>query len=440
MNGLLRRIVFKAGGATKDSVGYGYDSLMRLDTIGTAGPDRTFLYYAQDGLLTSWKLPSGDSIMITYSQTHQPLTKSYSRSTINTQLFESLQRDTLDRVVQQTIAALRDTVRFFGYDSTGRLTVYADSLPADSLVCVPDPNGQDGEHCTPVGGWTFATKTSYTYDSANNRTDLGAVIAPGNRATTFNGYTLAYDSAGNLTHKSKTGFDQFYYWNSIGQLDSVVTNDTAVHFLYDGQGRRVRKRTATQTLVYIYAGQQLVAEIDSATQRPQKMYRYYPGVDNPHSVKEPLVTYYYLSGIGTPGISGMIDSTGKLWNRYRYSPWGALEDSLEQVPNVLKFAGREYDAETNLYYNRARYYDPQLGRFLSEDPIGQNGGNNQFAYAGDNPIGLTDPTGTTECGVGVQNPPTRTSNTAIARRCSMDRAPSATHHFSRRQIALIADQ
>jgi len=398
VNGLLRRIVLKASGTTTwDSVGYGYDSLMRLDTIGTAGPDRTFLYYAQDGLLTSWKLPSGDSIMMSYSKTHRPLTKIYHRSTLNTQLFESLQRDTLDRVVQQTISALSDTVRFFGYDSTGRLTAYSDSLPADSLVCVPDPNGQDGEHCTPVGGWTFAAQTNYAYDSANNRTDLGAVLTPGNRTTTFNGYTLTYDNAGNLSHKSKTGFDRHYYWNSIGQLDSVVTNGTAVHFLYDGQGRRVRKRTSTQTLLYLYSGRQLVAEVDSATFHPLKLYRYYPGVDTPHSVKEPLVTYYYLSGIGTPGIVGLIDSTGKLWNRYRYTPWGALEDSLEQVPNVLKYAGREYDPETNLYYNRARYYDPQLARFLSEDPIGQGGGINQYAYAGNNPIGAMDPSGT--CGL-----------------------------------------
>ena len=63
------------------------------------------------------------------------------------------------------------------------------------------------------------------------------------------------------------------------------------------------------------------------------------------------------------------------------------------MPNVLKFAGREFDPETNLYYNRARYYDPQLARFLSEDPIGQSGGVNQYAYAGNNPIGGADPSG-----------------------------------------------
>ena len=284
-------------------------------------------------------------------------------------------------------------MRFFAYDSTGRLAVYADSLSADSLVCTLDPHGQDGEHCTPSGGWSFVSQASYTSDSANNRTDLGGVLTPGNRATSFNGYTLTYDNAGNLTHKSKTGFDQYYYWNSIGQLDSVVANGSAVHFGYDGQGRRVRKATTAHTLRYIYSGSHLVAEVDTGSLTAQKIYRYYPGVDRPMSVKQPAGTYYYLSGIGTPGVTGLIDSTGVIRNRYRYSPWGTLEDSLEGVPNVLKFAAREYDPETNLYYNRARYYDPQLARFLSEDPVGQSGGVNQYAYAGNNPIGAADPSG-----------------------------------------------
>ncbi len=404
INGLLRRYVVKLNTTTWDSVSYGYDTLMRLDTVRTTS-GKTLLHYAQDGLLTSWTIPTtlNDSVRVNYSQTHQPVTLSYFRAALDS-LDESLGRDTLDRVVQQAMGifgAMSDTVRFFAYDSTGRLSAYADSLAADSVVCTPDPHGQDGEHCTPVGGWSFVSQSTYTYDSANNRTDLGAVLTPGNRATTFSGYTLTYDNTGNVTHKSKTGFDQYYYWNSIGQLDSVVTNGAAVHFGYDGQGRRVRKATATQTLRYIYSGSQLIAEVDTGSLSAQKIYRYYPGVDNPLSVKEPAGTYYYLSGIGTPGVVGLVDSTGHIKNRYRYSPWGALEDSLEAVPNVLKYAGREYDPETHLYFNHARYYDPQLARFISEDPIGQNGGTNQFAYAGNNPVGAADPSGEDDCVYGL---------------------------------------
>ncbi len=61
--------------------------------------------------------------------------------------------------------------------------------------------------------------------------------------------------------------------------------------------------------------------------------------------------------------------------------------------NRLRFMGREYDAETGLYRVRARYYDPELRRFVSEDPIGLAGGLNLHAYAGNDPINLTDPSG-----------------------------------------------
>jgi RHS repeat-associated protein len=69
----------------------------------------------------------------------------------------------------------------------------------------------------------------------------------------------------------------------------------------------------------------------------------------------------------------------------------------EVVPNSVRFAAREYDAETGLYFNRARYYDPQLGRFISEDPVGLEGGINPYVYAGNDLVNHTDPYGLSEC-------------------------------------------
>jgi RHS repeat-associated protein len=60
-------------------------------------------------------------------------------------------------------------------------------------------------------------------------------------------------------------------------------------------------------------------------------------------------------------------------------------------------AGAQYDQETGLYYMRARYYDPELGRFLSEDPIGIAGGLNLYAYAGNDPVNASDPAGLDPC-------------------------------------------
>ncbi len=65
----------------------------------------------------------------------------------------------------------------------------------------------------------------------------------------------------------------------------------------------------------------------------------------------------------------------------------------ESVRNPFRYTGREYDAESGLYYYRARYYDPALGRFLSEDPIGLEGGINPYAYVGNDPVNNRDPSG-----------------------------------------------
>lgn len=114
VSGLLRRTVFKHGTTTWDSLSYGYDSLFRLDTLRT-GSNKTLFHYAADGLLTSWTLPTtfSDSMHVSYSQTHQPVTIGYYRAALST-FDESVARDTLDRVVQQSLGpfgAMGDTVR-----------------------------------------------------------------------------------------------------------------------------------------------------------------------------------------------------------------------------------------------------------------------------------------------------------------------------------------
>jgi RHS repeat-associated protein len=77
---------------------------------------------------------------------------------------------------------------------------------------------------------------------------------------------------------------------------------------------------------------------------------------------------------------------------YAYAPYGATREvGSDDWP--LQFTGRENDLATNLYYYRARYYSPQLGRFISEDPIRLYGGINFYAYARGNPISYTDPLG-----------------------------------------------
>ncbi|MEO6211815.1 MAG: RHS repeat-associated core domain-containing protein [Gemmatimonadaceae bacterium] len=165
-----------------------------------------------------------------------------------------------------------------------------------------------------------------------------------------------------------------------------------VSFGYDGAGRRVRKSVGSIVYKYVYDGDQILT-IDSLGTRV-RTYSYYPGVDRPHSVITNVgARYYYVSEIGATSVVGIVDTTGAIFNRYQHSPFGASEAAKDSIVNPFKYTGREYDPETQLYFYRARYYDPSLARFVSEDSIGQNGGANQYSYANDNPINTNDPSG-----------------------------------------------
>jgi RHS repeat-associated protein len=88
----------------------------------------------------------------------------------------------------------------------------------------------------------------------------------------------------------------------------------------------------------------------------------------------------------------LTDSTGAIQTQYSYEPFGATTETGATSSNWYQFTGRANDG-TGLYYYRARYYSPRFQRFISEDPIGFNGGINEYAYALDSPTNYTDPGG-----------------------------------------------
>jgi RHS repeat-associated protein len=121
-------------------------------------------------------------------------------------------------------------------------------------------------------------------------------------------------------------------------------------------------------------------------------------IDEPLAMLRSSATSYYdADGIGS--ITSLSNGSSTISQTYGYDAFGKQTSSSGSLTNPFQFTGREFDSETSLYFDRARYYDPQTGRFLTEDPIGFDGGINFYAYVLNNPASFVDPFGLKLCKV-----------------------------------------
>jgi RHS repeat-associated protein len=126
-----------------------------------------------------------------------------------------------------------------------------------------------------------------------------------------------------------------------------------------------------------------------------------------------VLTWYQCDHLGTP--LELTDQNGEVVWSAQYRAWGEIREERSQwakqqgIANPIRFQGQYHDHETGLHYNRYRYYDPSVGRFISQDPIGYEGGLNLYQYV-PNPIGWTDPRGLArQKGITPNNKGTRTT-------------------------------
>ncbi len=165
---------------------------------------------------------------------------------------------------------------------------------------------------------------------------------------------------------------------------------------YDPGGRRIKKTIGDDySLKYVYDGGNVIAEYDHDNFLLRK-YIYGPGVDEPicmiDAVANDAEYYYHYDGLGS--VVALSDSAGDTVQTYEYSVYGqvAAEDP-NFLTNPYLFTGRRFDLETGLYYFRARYYNPHIGRFMQTDPVGYDDGINWYSYCGNNPLAWMDPSG-----------------------------------------------
>jgi RHS repeat-associated protein len=292
----------------------------------------------------------------------------------------------------------------FAYDGIYRLT----GLKFNS----PEPANPASEQ--------FERQKSITFDKLSNilsidetgngqtqtiTTDIPAdsTYSKLNQYERFDQWGLSYDLNGNLTQKS-TQHNIYDYKNRIVRATDV---DSTVKFKYDSLGRRIQKEVTigsqNKTTNFYYSGHQVIEERDGSDQVTRQLI-YGNGIDevirvDKYNGSTSTPYYFHINDIGS--ITAVTDANGNIIERVYYDIYGKpiFKDASgnvlpkSSIGNNILFQGREYDHELNLYYFRARYYDPIMGRFLSIDPMGYADSMNLYQAFGMNPVNFVDPMG-----------------------------------------------
>jgi RHS repeat-associated protein len=283
----------------------------------------------------------------------------------------------------------------FAYDSDGRRTSL--TLPNGVVATYSYDAASQLTGIVYQGGALSPQNLAYSYDLAGRRvgvsgtlasTQLPAAVASAvynanNQLTQWGSTAMTYDLNGNTLNDGTNS----YSWDARNRM--VSADGTGASFTYDPLGRRVSKTVMSTITNFLYDGANAVQEFGANPTANLLT----GGVDERFTRTSATETDNYLTDAlgSTVALTG---STGATQVRYSYDPYGGMSIA-GSTNNSYAYTGREFDGlafnGTAIDYYRARYYNPNTGRFLSEDPIGFDGsGPNLYAYAPNN--GPTQPT------------------------------------------------
>lgn len=354
--------------------------------------------------------------------------------------------------VQQRISSSMPPVATFdyAYDLAGNRTTLTDRLGLHSYSYDPLNRLTSADHPLVESPHPLAGRLpdeQFSYDAVGNRltSHLSAshLYNAANRLLLDDDFRYAYDANGNLVEKRPVACDPApapcagattYTYDVENQLTQVtLPTGQVASFRYDGLGRRTEKAVDGAATRYAYEGEDIWVQVNGTTNCATHWFSHGPGIDEPLGLlmdQEGDCNFSTAAGFIEPAVALLSDGLGSvttlinqtrlffrssfLAERVTYDSFGlptfthpgsdATMDTPDDVTSdrsafghPYAFTGREWDAETGLYYYRARYYDPKLGRFLQEDTFPRfredSQSFNRYSYVYNNPINVTDPSG-----------------------------------------------
>ncbi len=394
------------GALPNDTITFSYDELGRVSNrqINGSANSETWTF---DSL---GRLSSDATKIGTFSYTYVGVTERLQKltypggMTANYAYFPNLQDKRLQQIKNQTSGSVLLSQFDYTYDTEGQILTLTKNYPGLATPQRYDLSYDNADQLltAPLKKTTnnyLIRQYTYGYDPASNRTSeqVGNTTTNStpNNVNEITGQsggtnrTLAYDLNGSLTSDGGT---RTFEWDGANRLVAInyTGSNLRSEFTYDGLNRCVKivekaGSTVNSTRRFVFCGTERCEyhNANGAVQLQFFNHGQYQGGSNGY--------YYMRDHLGS--IREMTDANGTVVARYDYDPWGRPTTMIGTNKPDLNFTDLYQHAKSGLDMAMYRFYDPDLGRWLSRDPIGEAGGVNLYGYVSNNPANLIDPLG-----------------------------------------------
>ena len=369
---------------------YTYDFLNRLASQTGAGGVTTYDYF-RNSLPKKTTYPNGANATQTYDLANRLSRVDNKQNTALIASYVYAYDDNGNRSEQIETNGGPPETTTYEYDEADRLT--AVHYPDQTVTYTLDPVGnRKTESIVDAGGTSTSAKT-LAYDVRDRLLTLTDSLDPANNAT------LAWDANGNQISKTQGSLVRGQIYDALDRLVEVQDNGLLLErYTYDPAGLRIRRAGPDGIFRYVRDDGAILQQTDAAG---ITVARYEWGGDRLVSMQHTTEgrSFSLFDGLGS--VVALTRPDGGIQTRYLWDAWGNLRSQSGDSENLFGFTGYEKDDATGLYYAKARYLDPELGRFLNEDPFGGTADSppslHRYLYAYGNPTVFIDPDGRAAC-------------------------------------------
>ncbi|MCU6201568.1 RHS repeat-associated core domain-containing protein [Enterobacter cloacae] len=408
------------------AVGYEWDALNNLTGLTLHGEQKLAWLHYGSGHVSAIRFGQQMVTEFTRDRLHREVRRTQGAREQLRQ-YDSLGRRTLQRSELSTDVTLPEQAlleRLYRYTARGELSGVSDTLRGE-VDYGYDAEGRLLKHYEARQGHSRA---QFSYDAADNlAANDDAIPVTDNRLQHWQALFMKYDHWGNLVSRRNGLYEQHYAYDAENRLVSARGTGPEGRFEaryhYDALGRRTRKIVTTThgtaNTRFLWQGYRLLQEQQESglcstyIYDPNEAWSPLARVDHLRDQSSGEIYWFNTDLNGAPlevtdergavRWSGQYGSFGEV--RHQSEGFSRLVNRSAMAHQPLRYAGQYADGETGLHYNLFRYYDPQVGRFIVQDPIGLAGGNlNLYNYA-PNPLLWIDPMGLALSGVDFSGSP-----------------------------------